>query len=59
MDGAKKLGTFVEFEKEMSTDNQAIGKNRQVLRKLMEKPGMNSERLEKLSYSDLIEARNS
>ena len=58
LDRVKKLGTFVEFERKTAADTQAIRKNRQVLEKLMKKLGINSECLEKLSYSDLIQTRN-
>jgi len=55
LDRVKNLGTFLEFERETSADVQVIRKNRQVLRKLMEKLGIGSESLEELSYSDLIQ----
>jgi len=55
LDRVKNLGTFLEFERETSADAQAIRKNRQVLRKLTEKLGIDSESLEELSYSDLIQ----
>jgi adenylate cyclase class 2 len=55
LDRVKKLGTFLEFERETSVGAQAIRSNRQVLGKLMEKLGINSESLERLSYSDLIQ----
>ena len=55
LDRVKKLGTFLEFERETSADAQAIRNNQQVLKKLMEKLGISSESLEELSYSDLIQ----
>ncbi|MGQ9461310.1 MAG: class IV adenylate cyclase [Candidatus Bathyarchaeaceae archaeon] len=55
LDMVKNLGTFLEFEREISADAQVIRKNRQVLRKLMEKLSIGSESLEELSYSDLIQ----
>jgi len=55
LDRVKKLGTFLEFERETSADAQAIRNNQQVLEKLMEKLGISSESLERLSYSDLIQ----
>ena len=55
LDRVKKLGTFLEFERETSADAQAIRNNQQVLEKLMEKLGISSESLEELSYSDLIQ----
>jgi adenylate cyclase class 2 len=55
LDRVKKLGTFLEFERETSAGAQAIRRNRQVLGKLMEKLGISSESLERLSYSDLIQ----
>jgi len=54
LDRVKKLGTFIEFERKTSVDTQAIRKNQRVLEKLMEKLEISSEKLEKLSYSDLI-----
>jgi adenylate cyclase class 2 len=58
LDKVEKLGNFVEFERKTSANAQAIKKNRQILEKLMEKLGINSENLEKLSYSDLIQNVN-
>jgi len=55
LDRVKKLGTFLEFERETSADAQAIRNNQHVLEKLMEKLGISSESLEELSYSDLIQ----
>ena len=55
LDRVKKLGTFLEFERETSAGAQAIRNNRRVLGKLMEKLGISSESLEELSYSDLIQ----
>jgi len=55
LDRVKKLGTFLEFERETPAGAQAIRSNRQVLEKLMEKLGISSESLERLSYSDLIQ----
>ena len=55
LDRVKKLGIFLEFERETSAGAQTIRNNQQVLRKLMEKLGISSESLEELSYSDLIQ----
>jgi len=55
LDRVKKLGTFLEFERETSAGAQAIRNNQQVLEKLMEKLGISSESLERLSYSDFIQ----
>lgn len=59
LDTVKELGTFIEFEKETHTDPQAISRSKQALEKLMEKLGINSKELEKLSYGDLIQNRQS
>lgn len=53
LDTVKKLGNFIEFERQTSDEN--IGKDRQILEKLMEKLEINPSNLETLSYSDLTE----
>ena len=58
LDTVKKLGVFVEFERETTADLQAIRKNQQTLKGLMKKLGIKTENLEKLSYSDLIQKCN-
>jgi len=58
LDTVKKLGVFVEFERETTADLQAIRKNQQTLEGLMKKLGIKTENLEKLSYSDLIQKCN-
>lgn len=54
LDTVEKLGTFIEFERETSSESQIIRKNRQVLEKLIEKLEIKSKNLEKLSYGDLV-----
>ncbi len=54
LDRVKKLGNFVELERKTPAVSQAIRKNQQTLKTLMEKLGIETENLEKLSYSDLI-----
>jgi adenylate cyclase class 2 len=53
LDTVKKLGKFIEFERQTSDEN--IGKDRRILEKLMEKLEINPSNLETLSYSDLAE----
>jgi len=55
LDTVEKLGNFVEFERKTAAGERATKKNQRILEKLMEKLGINSESLEKLSYSDLIQ----
>ncbi len=57
LDTVKKLGTFVEFEKETRANTQAVSQSKQALEKLMEKLGISPNELEKLSYGDLIQKR--
>jgi len=59
LDTVKELGTFIEFEKETHNNPQAISQSKQALEKLMEKLGINSNELEKLSYGDLIQNKQS
>jgi predicted adenylyl cyclase CyaB len=59
LDTVKDLGTFIEFEKETHTDTQAVNQSKQALGGLMEKLGINPNELEKLSYGDLIQKRQS
>lgn len=51
LDTVKKLGKFIEFEKQTSDEN--IRKDRRILEGLMEKLKISPENLETLSYSDL------
>lgn len=55
LDRVKTLGSFVEFERETSTNRRVIRKNQQVLEELMEKLEISPESLRKPSYSDLIQ----
>ena len=54
LDTVKKLGFFIEFERETPADLQAIRKNQQAFEELMKKLEIKPGNLEKLSYSDLI-----
>jgi len=54
LDRVEKLGNFVEFERKTPVDAWAIKGNQQILEELMEKLGIDPEKLEKLSYSDLL-----
>ena len=53
MDTVKKLGKFIEFERQTADNPKRIGKDRLILEKLMEKMKIKSSNLETLSYSDL------
>jgi adenylate cyclase class 2 len=55
LDTVKKLGKFVEFERQTSDESGMIEKDRLVLEKLMETLEINPSNLETLSYSDLVE----
>jgi adenylate cyclase class 2 len=52
-DTVKKLGKFIEFEKQTSDEN--IRKDRRILEALMQKLEISLNNLETLSYSDLAE----
>ena len=54
LDTVKKLGTFIEFEREKSADRDITRKDLQVVEELKEKLGICPENLERLSYSDII-----
>ena len=56
LDTVKKLGTFIEFERQTADDPKSIKKDQQILEKLMETLEIDSSNLETLSYSDLAEA---
>ncbi len=56
MDTVKKLGKFIEFERQTSDDPKSIKQDQQILEKLMETLEIDSGNLETLSYSDLVEA---
>jgi len=55
LDNVKKLGMFIEFERQTADDPKSIEKDQQILEKLMEKLEINPSNLETLSYSDLVE----
>lgn len=55
LDTVKKLGKFIEFERQTADDPKSIEKDQQILEKLMEKLEINPSNLETLSYSDLVE----
>lgn len=55
LDTVKKLGKFVEFERQTSDDPKAVEKDRQILEKLMKKLDIDPSNLESLSYSDLLQ----
>jgi len=56
LDTVKKLGKFIEFERQTADNPKRIEKDRLILEKLMEKLKINQSNLETLSYSDLIQA---
>jgi len=55
LDTVKKLGKFIEFEKQTNDNPKTIEKDRLALQKLMEKLEIDPANLETLSYSDLIQ----
>jgi adenylate cyclase class 2 len=55
LDTVKKLGKFIEFERQTSEDPKIVKKNRLILEKLMEKLEIEQSNLENLSYSDLVQ----
>jgi len=55
LDTVKKLGKFIEFERQTSEDPKMVKKNRLILEKLMEKLEIEQSNLENLSYSDLVQ----
>jgi adenylate cyclase class 2 len=55
LDTVKKLGKFIEFERQTSEDPKIVKKNRLILEKLMEKLEIEQSNLETLSYSDLVQ----
>lgn len=57
LDTVKELGTFIEFERIVSSDAYTTSEGQRVLEKLRKELGVNPESLEKLSYSDLIALR--
>ena len=55
LDTVKKLGKFVEFERQTSEDSGMIEKDQLILEELMEMLEINPSNLETHSYSDLVE----
>jgi len=55
LDTVKKLGKFIEFERQTSEDPKIVKKDRLILEKLMEKLEIEQNNLEALSYSDLVQ----
>ena len=56
LDAVKKLGKFVEFERQITDDSNMTEKDQLILEKLMKQLEIPSNNLETLSYSDLVEA---
>ena len=56
LDTVKKLGKFIEFERQTADNPKMIEKDRLILQKLMEKLEIDPSNLESLSYSDLVQA---
>jgi adenylate cyclase class 2 len=54
LDSVKKLGTFVEFERETSADRDVSLRDLKILEELKGKLGISSDNLERASYSDII-----
>jgi adenylate cyclase class 2 len=54
LDTVKKLGKFIEFERQTSENPKMVKKDQLILEKLMEKLEIEQSDLETLSYSDLI-----
>ena len=55
LDTVKKLGKFIEFERQTADDPKSTKKDQLILEKLMEKLEIEQSNLESLSYSDLIQ----
>lgn len=56
LDTLKKLGKFIEFERQTTDKPKRIKRDRVILEELMEKLEIEQSNLETLSYSDLIHA---
>ena len=56
LDTVKKLGKFIEFERQTADSPKRIKEDRVILEELMEKLEIEQSNLETLSYSDLIQA---
>jgi len=54
LDKVKGLGEYLEFEKPTRNTKKDLEKSRKLLVWLMKKLGLREEKLEKLSYSDLL-----
>jgi len=54
LDSVKKLGTFVEFERETSADRDVSLGDLKILEELKGKLAISSDNLERASYSDII-----
>lgn len=55
LDTVKKLGKFVELERQTSDDPKAAEKDRRILKNLIKKLEIDPSKLERLSYSDLLQ----
>jgi adenylate cyclase class 2 len=55
LDTVKKLGKFIEFERQTSDDPKSVEKDRLILEKLMKKLKIDPNNLESLSYSDIAQ----
>ena len=55
LDRVKKLGDFIEFEREVADNQESIEKGFQVLENLTTLLKIHSSNLESISYSDLLE----
>lgn len=55
LDSVKKVGKFIEFERQTTDSPKRIKKDRLILEKLMKKLKIDPSNLESLSYSDLIQ----
>ena len=55
LDNVKKLGKFVEFERQISDDPKAIRNDREILEGLIDVLEIDSNNLEAFSYSDLLQ----
>ncbi|UCG45328.1 MAG: class IV adenylate cyclase [Candidatus Bathyarchaeota archaeon] len=58
LDVVEKLGSFVEFERKVSSNVKTLNEDRQVLNDLLERLEIQRAKLEKLSYSDLAQNHN-
>ena len=56
LDTVKKLGKFIEFERQTADSPKRIKEDRVILEELIEKLEIGQSNLETLSYSDLIQA---